>query len=137
VNQVMATAVPTAPAKIAPCPTVAAAVVIGRPLPTRAVVRLSQTATLLQPVYMPRVPQSKTWASGLQARIAARSSWAYLSERSSPASMIRKTTKVDQTGSSSAATSQTEKPMQVTRSGRVKRFRRARLGRWSGSAQIA
>ena len=40
--------------------------------------------------------------------------------------MIRKTTKVDQMGSSSAAASQTEKPMQVTRSGRVKRFRRAR-----------
>jgi hypothetical protein len=76
VNQVMATAVPTAPAKIAACPTMAAGVVIGRPLPTRAVVRLSQIATLLQPVYRPRVPQSNTWASGLQARIAARSSWA-------------------------------------------------------------
>ena len=96
-----------------------------------------QIATLLQPVYRPRVPQSKTCASGLQARIAARSCWTYLSARSSPASMIRKTTKVDQIGSSSAATSQTEKPMQVTRSGRVKRFRRARSGRCAGAAQIA
>jgi hypothetical protein len=49
----------------------------------------------------------------------------------------QETIKVDQMGSSSAAASQTVKPMQVTRSGRAKRFRRARLGRWSGSAQIA
>ena len=54
-----------------------------------------------------------------------------------PGEHDQKTTKVDQMGSSSAATSQTEKPMQVTSSGRAKRFRRTRLGRWSDSAQIA
>ena len=80
---------------------------------------VSQTATLLQPVYRPSVPHSNSRPSGLQAWIAARCLRARASARSRAASMIRNITKVVQLGSSSAAASQTENPMQVTKSGPV------------------